>query len=294
MTFHQFCQITEIEPVPSEKSLLMLFQKMDELLLGYLTHEEFLLNMTTRGEKLPTEMIENLLRNEVYNDDKKFYYQKYCYDIIETSKKLENLAIEKVQQQDEEYQMNSGIFLVNKDKGLSSNKAIQKIKKRLDIKKIGHFGTLDPLAEGLLICGINRGTKLSEKFLNLDKSYFSKIMLGIQTTTDDSEGDIIKEKKIQISEKEIIEMTKTFIGESKQKPPFFSALKHKGKPLYKYAREGKLIDKEPRNIKIYKILNIFVENAFVSFEISCLSSSVLSEVLMCIPCCVFFLFLTRS
>ncbi len=165
--------------------------------------------------------------------------------------------------------MNSGIFLVNKDKGLSSNKAIQKIKKRLDIKKIGHFGTLDPLAEGLLICGINRGTKLSEKFLNLDKSYFSKIMLGIQTTTDDSEGDIIKEKKIQISEKEIIEMTKTFIGESKQKPPFFSALKHKGKPLYKYAREGKLIEKEPRDIKIYKILNIFVENAFVSFEISC-------------------------
>lgn len=165
--------------------------------------------------------------------------------------------------------MNSGIFLVNKDKGLSSNKAIQKIKKRLDIKKIGHFGTLDPLAEGLLICGINKGTKLSEKFLNLDKSYFSKIMLGIQTTTDDSEGDIIKEKKIQISEKEIIEMTKTFIGESKQKPPFFSALKHKGKPLYKYAREGKLIEKEPRDIKIYKILNIFVENAFVSFEISC-------------------------
>ena len=107
MTFHQFCQVTEIEPVPSEKSLLMLFQKMDELQLGYLTHEEFLLNMTTRGEKLPTEMIENLLRNEVYNDDKKFYYQKYCYDIIETSKKLENLAIEKVQQQDEEYQMNS-------------------------------------------------------------------------------------------------------------------------------------------------------------------------------------------
>ena len=165
--------------------------------------------------------------------------------------------------------MNSGIFLVNKDKGMTSNKAIQKIKKRLDIKKIGHFGTLDPLAEGLLICGINKGTKLSEKFLNLDKSYFSKIMLGIQTTTDDSEGDIIKEKKIQISEKEIIEMTKTFIGESKQKPPFFSALKHKGKPLYKYAREGKLIEKEPRDIKIYKILNIFVENAFVSFEISC-------------------------
>ena len=165
--------------------------------------------------------------------------------------------------------MNSGIFLVNKEKGLSSNQVIQKLKRRLDIKKIGHFGTLDPLAEGLLICGINKGTKLSERFLNLDKSYFSKIMLGIQTTTDDSEGNIIEEKKIQVSEEEIIEMTKTFVGESKQKAPFFSALKYKGKPLYKHAREGRLIEKEPRDIKIYSILNIDVENAFVSFEISC-------------------------
>ena len=165
--------------------------------------------------------------------------------------------------------MNSGIFLINKDKGLSSNKAIQKIKRRLDIKKIGHFGTLDPLAEGLLVCGINKGTKLSERFLNLDKSYFSKIMLGIQTTTDDSEGSVIKKKKIQASEEEIFEMIKTFEGESKQKAPFFSALKYKGKPLYKHAREGRLIEKEPRDINIYKIINIVIENAFVSFEISC-------------------------
>ena len=165
--------------------------------------------------------------------------------------------------------MNSGIFLINKDKGLSSNKAIQKIRRRLNIKKIGHFGTLDPLAEGLLICGINRGTKLSERFLNLDKSYFSRIMLGIKTTTDDSEGNIIEQKNIQASEKEILETIKTFVGESKQKPPFFSAFKYKGKPLYKYAREGKLIEKEPRDIKIYKILDIVIENAFVSCKISC-------------------------
>ena len=160
-------------------------------------------------------------------------------------------------------------MLFNKDIGLSSNKAIQNIKRRLDIKKIGHFGTLDPLAEGLLVCGINKGTKLSERFLNLDKSYFSRIMLGIKTTTDDSEGNIIEEKNIQASEKEILETIKTFVGESKQKPPFFSALKHKGKPLYKYAREGKLIEKEPRDIKIYQILDIVIENVFVSFKISC-------------------------
>ena len=153
--------------------------------------------------------------------------------------------------------MNSGIFLINKDKGISSNQTIQKIKKRLDIKKIGHFGTLDPLAEGLLICGINKGTKLSNKFLNLDKSYFSRIMLGIQTSTDDSEGDIILKKEIQVDENEIIDMIKTFIGESKQKPPFFSALKHKGKPLYKYAREGKFVKKQPRHINVYNISSMF-------------------------------------
>tara|TARA_B100000424_G_C22501056_1_gene289975 strand:- start:51 stop:509 length:459 start_codon:yes stop_codon:yes gene_type:complete len=94
-------------------------------------------------------------------------------------------------------------------------------------------------------------------------------MLGIKTTTDDSEGSVIEEKKIQVSEEEIIKMTKTFEGKSKQKAPFFSALKYKGKPLYKHAREGRLIEKEPRDIKIYKILNIVVENAFVSFKISC-------------------------
>ena len=75
---------------------------------------------------------------------------------------------------------------------------------------------------------------------------------------DDSEGNIIEEKKIQVSEEEIIEMTETFVGESKQKAPFFSALKYKGKPLYKYAREGRLIEKEPRNIKVYNLSLIHI------------------------------------
>merc|ERR1719189_749000 len=114
LTFHQFSQIAEIEPIPSEKSLISMFQKLDEKNLGYLTHEEFLLNMTTRGEKLPVELIENLIRNEMYNNDKKFYYQKYCKDVIETSKKLESLAIEKVQLQDEEFQHNSKTYKVKR------------------------------------------------------------------------------------------------------------------------------------------------------------------------------------
>ena len=114
LTFHQFRQIAEIEPIPSEKSLISMFQKLDEKNLGYLTHEEFLLNMTTRGEKLPVELIENLIRNEMYNNDKKFYYQKYCQDVIETSKKLESLAIEKVQLQDEEFQHNSKTYKVKR------------------------------------------------------------------------------------------------------------------------------------------------------------------------------------
>ena len=113
----------------------MMFQKLDEKHLGYLTHEEFLLNMTTRGEKLPTEMIENLLRNEIYNDDKRFYYQKYCHDIIETSKKLENLAIEKVQQQDEEYQMNSKTYKV-KRKTASPTKSVSSLAQRSPTKSL--------------------------------------------------------------------------------------------------------------------------------------------------------------
>ena len=127
----------------------MMFQKMDVKQLGYLTHEEFLLNMTTRGEKLPTEMIENLFKNEIYNDDKKFYYQKYCNDIIETSKKLEILAIEKVQQQDEEYQMNSKTYKV-KRKTASPTKSASSLAQRSPTKSLTSSSSLRCDSDGVI------------------------------------------------------------------------------------------------------------------------------------------------
>ena len=91
LTYSQFCNITEIEPIPTEKSLLDMFEKLDEKNVGYLTHDEFLLNMTTRGEKIPLEVIENLIENENYNQDKKLFLRKFCRDTFENKKFYHNL-----------------------------------------------------------------------------------------------------------------------------------------------------------------------------------------------------------
>ena len=163
----------------------------------------------------------------------------------------------------------NGFLLVNKEKGFSSNSVVQNIKKNFSLKKVGHLGTLDPEAEGLLILAINRATKFSNYFLNSDKSYFVEIRLGVVTDTDDGTGEIIKESTVNCSEDNVKKEIKNFLGVSFQKPPFFSALKHKGKPLYKYARNGEFIDKEPRKIEIKQIKNIAYKDTICSFELTC-------------------------
>ena len=163
----------------------------------------------------------------------------------------------------------NGFLLVNKEKGYSSNEVVQKIKKKFSLNKVGHLGTLDPDAEGLLIIAINRATKFSNYFLNSDKSYYVEIKLGKSTTTDDASGEIIKEFEVKCSEDEVKREINNFLGESLQKPPFFSALKYKGKPLYKYARKGEFINKEPRKIEIKEIKNISYKNKICSFQIIC-------------------------
>ena len=165
--------------------------------------------------------------------------------------------------------MQSGIFLVNKDKGISSNKAIQKLKKKLDIRKIGHFGTLDPNASGLLVCAINKATKLSDKFLNSDKGYIAEVTLGVSTSTDDSEGEIIFQSEVKTSLNQIELSLKQFRGKSMQIPPFFSALKHKGKPLYKYARDGEFITKPAREIIVHEIKDFKACLPTITFKIFC-------------------------
>ena len=162
-----------------------------------------------------------------------------------------------------------GFFLIKKEKGISSNGVVQEVKRKFNFKKVGHLGTLDPMATGLLIVAINRATKFSSYFLNEIKAYSAEVTLGCTSDTDDAEGTILNfSKKIPDSSKVILALN-SFLGESLQKPPFYSALKHKGKPLYKYAREGELIEKPPREIKIIDISNIHFQNPLLEFDITC-------------------------
>lgn len=162
-----------------------------------------------------------------------------------------------------------GFLLLDKEKGISSNQLVQKVKKSLSLKKVGHLGTLDPMATGLMILAINRATKFSSYFLESDKSYDASIQLGSSTDTDDAMGNIISSSDIIPNEKDINKSLASFIGQSMQIAPFFSALKHKGKPLYKYAREGEFISKPPREINIFSIENIICEHNKCSFIVHC-------------------------
>ena len=162
-----------------------------------------------------------------------------------------------------------GFILINKEIGETSNNVVQKVKKVLKAKKVGHLGTLDPIAEGLLILAVNKATKFSSYFLESDKSYEVKVELGKSTDTDDSSGKIIFESNVELSEKIIRESLFSFIGESEQVPPFFSALKYQGKPLYKYAREGQFINKPARKILIKEINDYKYSNKVCSFTVYC-------------------------
>ena len=162
-----------------------------------------------------------------------------------------------------------GFILINKEIGETSNNVVQKVKKALKAKKVGHLGTLDPIAEGLLILAVNKATKFSSYFLESDKSYEVKVELGKSTDTDDSSGTVIFESNVRLSEKIIRESLFSFIGESEQIPPFFAALKYQGKPLYQYAREGEYIKKPARKIFIKAINDYKYNNKVCSFTVYC-------------------------
>ena len=163
----------------------------------------------------------------------------------------------------------NGFILVNKQKNVSSNFVVQEIKKKIKAKKVGHTGTLDPLASGLLVLAIDRATKFSSYFLESNKSYDVEVSLGISTDTDDSTGNIISESNDFPNEASVMKELYRFKGESLQVPPFFSALKHKGKPLYYYARKGEFISKPARKIKVTDIDNFKYKNKICSFRIQC-------------------------
>lgn len=166
----------------------------------------------------------------------------------------------------------NGIIIINKPKDYTSHDVVAKVKKILNLKKVGHTGTLDPNATGVLILLLNNGTKFAKYLINHDKEYEVVLKLGIKTDTADGEGNIIKEEQVNIKEKEEIEkVLKSFIGKQEQFPPMYSAIKVNGKKLYEYAREGKKVEVNSRKIEIYSIelTNINNKENEIQFKVSC-------------------------
>ena len=166
-----------------------------------------------------------------------------------------------------------GILVVNKPKGCTSHDIVYKVKKLFD-EKVGHTGTLDPMAEGVLPILVGKGTLLSKYLINHDKKYIVKLQLGIKTDTADSEGKVIEEKDVNVdflNEENIIKILKSFIGKQEQIPPIYSAIKVNGKKLYEYARKGQDVELKPREIEIYDInlINFSIGEKQIEFEVFC-------------------------
>lgn len=164
-----------------------------------------------------------------------------------------------------------GIIVINKPKNCTSHDIVYKVKKIFN-EKVGHTGTLDPNATGVLPLLIGSGTRLSKYLIEHDKIYKATIFLGKQTTTLDIEGEIVDEKDVDekmLTEEILNNVLKDFIGKQEQIPPIYSAIKVKGKKLYEYARAGKEVDVKPRTIEIYDIKLDVVENNRITFTVKC-------------------------
>ena len=168
----------------------------------------------------------------------------------------------------------SGILIVDKPRDMTSARVISRIKKISGISKIGHTGTLDPMATGVMICTINRATRLSRFFLASPKKYAAVLTLGVETDTLDATGRILSTRQIgTVSEQAVIEACKQFEGEIYQIPPAYSALKHNGVPLYKYARNGTPVIKPPRKVFISNIKILDINLPEIRFETQCSSGT---------------------
>lgn len=154
-----------------------------------------------------------------------------------------------------------GVLLFDKPLELSSNDALQKVRRLFQAEKAGHTGTLDPLATGLLPICFGEATKFSMALLDADKTYRALLRLGQTTTTGDAEGEITAEHPVEVGQSEIDVVLEKFRGEIQQLPPMHSALKHQGKPLYEYIRRGETIERELRSVVIHELrLNSFSGN----------------------------------
>ena len=166
-----------------------------------------------------------------------------------------------------------GIIIINKEKEYTSNDVVQIVKHTLN-EKVGHTGTLDPNATGVLPILIGKGTRISKYLINHDKVYEATLKLGVKTDTGDGEGNVLEELSVSkeiLKDEYIKRILHTFIGKQIQTPPIYSAIKVNGKKLYDYAREGKSIEVPSRQIEIYnlELKNIDMENNEIKFRVEC-------------------------
>lgn len=162
-----------------------------------------------------------------------------------------------------------GVLLFDKPLELSSNTALQKVRRLFNAEKAGHTGTLDPLATGLLPVCLGEATKFTTALLDADKRYRATIRLGQRTTTGDAEGEVIETRPVAVDEKQALTAMAMFLGEIKQLPPMHSAIKHQGKPLYEYIRKGETVERELRTVVIRELKLERLQGDELEFTVLC-------------------------
>ena len=163
----------------------------------------------------------------------------------------------------------SGILVVHKPEGISSAGVVSLVKRRLRADKVGHCGTLDPFASGVLVCCINQATRISRFFLHEDKSYEAVLRLGVETDTQDVTGKTVATAPVTVTEEAIRSACSGMVGRMWQQPPAYSALKHEGVPLYRLARSGRPMQKPAREIVIHHLEVLAVDLPDVRFAVTC-------------------------
>lgn len=162
-----------------------------------------------------------------------------------------------------------GILLLDKPANMTSNGALQRVKRLFNAKKAGHTGSLDPIATGMLPLCFGEATKFSQFLLESDKSYRVVAKLGVRTTTGDCEGEVVETKPVHVTAQDVQQAMQKFLGEIEQIPPMYSAIKFQGKPLYELARRGIEIDRKSRKIKIFSLTLDEVKHDQFTFRVHC-------------------------
>ncbi|MDA8483785.1 tRNA pseudouridine(55) synthase TruB [Pseudomonas resinovorans] len=163
----------------------------------------------------------------------------------------------------------SGVLILDKPRGMSSNAALQKVRWLLNAEKAGHTGSLDPLATGVLPLCFGEATKFSQYLLDADKGYETLAQLGVTTSTGDAEGEVTERREVTVGRQDIEALLPRFRGEIKQIPPMYSALKKDGQPLYKLARAGEVVEREARSVTIARLDLLACENSQARLAVAC-------------------------